>query len=114
MSRKSKNNKETKPDGVWVSDERRITEACRQVYPAMYRLLRTVLMVTAVIWIITLIGPPIFSSYVAGYSAWGNTFEMVTLVISIAMLVVYCVVNYFWQEKMKKFRAQFEKKKKKS
>ncbi len=109
-----KNKKERKPDGIWVSDERRITDECKKVYPTMYKMLRITLFITAIIWIITLICPTIFSSYLAGYDAWSDTFETVTLVLSIAMLVVYCIANYFWQEKMKKFRDDDGGKKKKT
>lgn len=114
MSKKQNKKEDVKADGLWVSDERRITNECKQVYPTLYRLLRIVLVVTIVIWAVCLLCPTIFDKFIASYDAWGNTFENVMLVVSLAMLVVYGIVNYFWQEKMKKFREKYEKKKKKS
>lgn len=108
---KKREKKEVKANGIWVSDERRLTDECRKHYPAMYKMLRAVLIITAIIWAITLICPTIFSNYIDGYAAWGGTFETTTLVISIVMLVVYCIINYFWQEKMKKFREKHANKK---
>ena len=102
MSKKDKKKREA--DGIWVSDERRITEECRQVYPALYKLQKAVLGVTVVVWLITLLGPTLLKKLAAGYGSWGNTFETVTLVL-------YIIANYFWQEKMKKFREKYERQK---
>ncbi len=98
--------KKKEADGFWVSDERRITEQCRAVYPTLYKLLRAVMWVTIAVWAVTLLCPTVLAKYVASYAAWGHTFETVTLVLSAVMLVAYCVANYFWQEKMKKFRKK--------
>lgn len=107
MSRKQK--KQRQADGIWISDERRITNECRQVYPALYQLQRTILIITAVVWIIELVSPTILKNTVASYAAWGGTYEIVMMVAAIAMLVIYIIANYFWQEKMKKFREKYEK-----
>ena len=104
MSKKDKKKREA--DGIWVSDERRITEECRQVYPALYKLQKAVLGVTMVVWLITLLGPTLLKKLAAG-----NTFETVTLVLAFVMLVLYIIANYFWQEKMKKFREKYERQK---
>lgn len=100
--------KKRKSDGIWVSDERRITDECRQIYPALYQLQRAVFIVTAIVWIITLLGPTLLNRVVSGYAAWGNTFENVTLVLAFVMLAAYIIANYFWQQKMKKFREKYE------
>ena len=105
MSKKDKKKREA--DGIWVSDERRITEECRQVYPALYKLQKAVLGVTVVVWLITLLGPTLLKKLAAGYGSWGDTFETVTLVLAFVMLVLYIIANYFWQEKMKKFRRGY-------
>lgn len=34
-----------------------------------------------------------------------------TLVLAFVMLVLYIIANYFWQEKMKKFREKYERQK---
>lgn len=94
-----------------MSDERRITEECRQVYPALYKLQKAVLSVTVVVWLVTLLGPTLLKKLVASYSGWGDTFETVTLVLAFVMLVLYIIANYFWQEKMKKFREKYERQK---
>lgn len=107
MSKKQK--KQRQADGIWISDERRITNECRQVYPALYQLQRTVLIITAIVWIIELVSPTILKSAVASYATWGDTYETVMLIAAIVMLVVYIIANYFWQEKMKKFREKYEK-----
>lgn len=107
MSKKQK--KQRQADGIWISDERRITNECRQVYPALYQLQRTVLIITAIVWIIELVSPTILKNTVASYAAWGGTYETVMLIAAIVMLVVYIIANYFWQEKMKKFREKYEK-----
>lgn len=112
MSRKTKK-KEKQADGIFISNERRITEECRQVYPALYKMQRIILIITAIVWVITLVTPTIFTKSIAGYSAWSGTYELVTLIASIVLLVLYIIANYFWQEKMKKFRAKYENKKKK-
>ena len=106
MSKKDKKKREA--DGIWVSDERRITEECRQVYPALYKLQKAVLGVTMVVWLITLLGPTLLKKLAAGYGSWGNTFETVTLVLAFVMLVLYIIANYFWQKKMEKFREKYE------
>ena len=103
--------KKRESDGIWVSDERRITDECRQVYPALYQLQRGVFIATAIVWIITLLGPTVLNRVVSGYAAWGGTFETVTLVLAFVMLVAYIIANYFWQEKMKKFREKYERQK---
>lgn len=100
--------KKRKSDGIWVSDERRITDECRQIYPTLYQLQRAVFIVTAIVWIITLLGPTVLNRVVSGYAAWGDTFEIVTLVLAFVMLVAYIIANYFWQQKMKKFREKYE------
>ena len=41
--------KKRESDGIWVSDERRITDECRQVYPALYQLQRGVFIATAIV-----------------------------------------------------------------
>ena len=110
MSSKSNNKAGKKADGVWKSDERRITEECRKVYPALYALQRAVLIATAVVWIVELISPVVFKRVIAGYENWGGTYENVMLILAIVVLVVYIIANYFWQEKMKKFRAAPKKK----
>lgn len=107
MSKKQK--KQRQADGIWISDERRITNECRQVYPALYQLQRTVLIITAIVWIVELVSPTILKSAVASYATWGGTYETVMLIAAIVMLVVYIITNYFWQEKMKKFREKYEK-----
>ena len=84
MSKKDKKKREA--DGIWVSDERRITEECRQVYPALYKLQKAVLGVTMVVWLITLLGPTLLKKLAAGYGSWGNTFETVTLVLAFVFL----------------------------
>ena len=109
MSKKDKKKREA--DGIWVSNERHITEECRQVYPALYKLQKAVLGVTVVVWLITLLGPTLLKKLAAGYGSWGNTFETVTLVLAFVMLVLYIIANYFWQEKMKKFREKYERQK---
>lgn len=100
--------KKRESDGIWVSDERRITDECRQVYPALYQLQRGVFIATAIVWIITLLGPTVLNRVVSGYAAWGGTFENVTLVLAFVMLVAYIIANYFWQKKMEKFREKYE------
>ena len=79
--------KKRESDGIWVSDERRITDECRQVYPALYQLQRGVFIATAIVWIITLLGPTVLNRVVSGYAAWGGTFETVTLVLAVVMPV---------------------------
>ncbi|MCD8355241.1 MAG: hypothetical protein LUE11_01525 [Clostridia bacterium] len=106
MSKKNKNKREA--DGIWVSDERRITEECKQVYPAIYKLQRVVFIITAIVWIVTLLAPTVFKRVIPSYAAWGGTFENVTLVLALVMLVVYIISNYFWQKKMEKFREKYE------
>ena len=103
MSKKDKKKREA--DGIWVSDERRITEECRQVYPALYKLQKAVFGVTVVVWLITLLGPTLLKKLAAGYGSWGNTFETVTLVLAFVMLVLYIIANYFWQEKKNSARS---------
>ena len=105
------NTKKKKADGMWISDERRITEECRKVYPALYRLQRIALIIASVALVITLVTPTIFSKSIAGYESWRNTYEIATIVLTLVLLVLYGVANYFWQEKMKLFRAESEKKK---
>ena len=105
----SKQKKQRQADGIWVSDERRITNECRQVYPALYQLQRTILIITAIVWIAELVTPTIFKNAVESYAVWGDTYETVMLIAAIVMLVVYIIANYFWQEKMKKFREKYEK-----
>lgn len=61
-----------------------------------------------VVWLITLLGPTLLKKLAAGYGSWGDTFETVTLVLAFVMLVLYIIANYFWQEKMKKFREKYE------
>ena len=100
--------KKRESDGIWVSDERRITDECRQVYPALYQLQRGVFIATAIVWIITLLCPTVLNRVVSGYAAWGGTFETVTLVLAFVMLVAYIIANYFWQKKMEKFREKYE------
>ena len=100
--------KKRESDGIWVSDERRITDECRQVYPALYQLQRGVFIATAIVWIITLLGPTVLNRVVSRYTAWGGTFETVTLVLAFVMLVAYIIANYFWQKKMEKFREKYE------
>lgn len=103
MSKKKK-----EADGIWVSDERRITEECKQVYPALYQLQHVVLMITIVVWLITLLTPTLFQKMISSYASWGNTYEIITLVMAFVMLVIYIVANYFWQKKMEKFREKYE------
>ena len=105
----SKQKKQRQADGIWISDERRITNECRQVYPALYQLQRTILIITAIVWIVELVTPTILKNAVESYAAWGDTYETVMLIAAIVMLVVYIIANYFWQEKMKKFREKYEK-----
>lgn len=110
---KTKNKKQRQADGFFISNERRITDECRQVYPALYKMQRVVFIITAIVWVITLVTPTFFAKYIESYSAWGSTYETVTLIASIVLLVAYIIANYFWQEKMKKFREKYEKRKKK-
>lgn len=107
MSKQPK--KQRKADGIWVSDERRITNECRQIYPALYQLQHVILLVTAAVWIIELVSPTILKQTVASYPSWGGTYENVMMILAIVMLVVYIIANYFWQEKMKKFREKYER-----
>ena len=104
------NTKKKKADGVWVSDERRITEECRKVYPALYKLQRIALIIASVALVITLVTPTFFSKSLAGYESWGNAYEIATIVITLVLIVLYGVANYFWQEKMKHFRAKSDRK----
>lgn len=106
MSKKNKNKKAA--DGIWVSDERRITEECKQVYPAIYKMQRFVFIITAIIWIVTLLAPTVCKRVIPSYDSWGGTFENVTLALALVMLVVYIISNYFWQKKMEKFREKYE------
>ena len=69
---------------------------------------RGVFIATAIVWIITLLGPTVLNRVVSGYAAWGGTFETVTLVLAFVMLVAYIIANYFWQKKMEKFREKYE------
>lgn len=107
----SKHTTKKKADGVWMSDERRITEQCRKVYPALYKLQRIALIIASVALVITLVTPTIFSNLIADYASWGNVYEIVTIVLTLILIVLYGVANYFWQEKMKHFRAQSDNKK---
>lgn len=106
MSKKEKKRREA--DGIWVSDERRITEECKQVYPTIYRMQRFVLAVTVVVWIVELLTPTVFNRVIPGYGSWGGTYENVMLVLALVMLVIYIISNYFWQKKMERFREKYE------
>ena len=55
--------------------------------------------------------PTFFSKSLAGYESWGNAYEIATIVITLVLIVLYGVANYFWQEKMKHFRAKSDRKK---
>ena len=112
MSRKQKTGKQ--PDGIWFSDERRLTEECRKVYPALYQLQRVALYIASVALIVTLVTPTFFAKSIAGYAAWGDTYEIVTIVLTIVLLVLYGIANYYWQEKMKRRRAAADSKKQKN
>ncbi len=100
--------KKREADGIWVSDERRITDECRQVYPALYQLQRVVLAITVVVWLVTLLTPTLFQRLIPSYASWGNTYEIVTLVLAFIMLVAYIIANFFWQKKMERFREKYE------
>ncbi|MDO4173290.1 MAG: hypothetical protein Q4D42_00875 [Eubacteriales bacterium] len=106
MSKKERKKREA--DGIWVSDERRITDECKQVYPAIYRMQRFILGITIVVWIVELLTPTVFNRFLPSYASWGGVYENVMLVLALVMLVVYIIANYFWQKKMQLFREKYE------
>ena len=78
------------------------------MYPALYQLQRVVLAITVVVWLVTLLTPTLFQRLIPSYASWGNTYEIVTLVLAFVMLVAYIIANFFWQKKMERFREKYE------